>query len=283
MVYLREVPKPTDEADFNQAPPERDLSNPQIYQDLSWQLTSRHFENPLLLQTAFTHHSYRREKEHEKPADRHLLDTLEDNKRLEFLGDALLGSIVTQHLYFNYPHLGGTLSGWRAALVRNENLAEVARRLNFYQYLRLSKGMSKSIPQTSKRTLLANTFEAVVAAIYIDQGEQVATDFVDRQIISSLEDVLQDGTWPNAKNRLQEHVHAANGQQPVYQLLEERRVAGYAVFVVGVYVNQQLCGQGQGHSKKEAQRKAAQAALDFYDIQLPTIPDVAVEPNSLAG
>ena len=270
MVYLKEVPKQSLEAYLPQAQPEIDVTNLETYQDLSQQLINGPFENPQLLQTAFTHPSYYRERRRRSSTNGQRSD-LENNKRLIFLGDTVLNTIVTQSLYLNYEHSENALTIWRQALTHSQNLAQVAQRLNFGQYLRLSKGMDHSNSLAQEQALLTGTLKAVIGAIYLDRGQPVVTEFIDRQIIVTLADVLQNDSWRDVKNCLQEYLQNTMKQMPVYKVLSETLSSYHTSFAVGVYVKGQLCGQGQGRTKKLAEQAAAQAALDFYDVQSPKL------------
>ena len=237
------------------------MNDLQSYQKLAEELIGRRFRDPQLLQTAFTHCSYLNE---------HRRSAKEDNERLEFLGDAVLEIVVTKHLYLNYQQPEGILTNWRAALVRTESIAAAARKLNFADYLRLSKGERRS-SQRAQEQILANSFEAVLGAIYLDQGYRVVARFIDRHIIATLKDILKAGSWLDAKTRLQEYVQNTKNQTPVYRILTEEGPDHNKLFSVGVYVSDKLRGQGRGHSKQAAQQAAAQAALEAYDVKPPVI------------
>ncbi|MCY3804400.1 MAG: ribonuclease III [Candidatus Saccharibacteria bacterium] len=229
----------------------------QTYQDLSQKIIGIGFKDVNLLKTAFTHCSYLNE---------HKRSSLENNERLEFLGDAVLEIIVTDYLYRNYQHPEGILTNWRASLVRTESLASVARKLHFLDYLRVSKGERKS-SQRAQEQILANVFEAVIGAIYLDQGYQAADNFIQEYIISLLPAILEEGTWIDAKTRFQEHIQMTQNQTPIYRILNEDGPDHNKTFLVGVYVEDKLCGKGQGYSKQAAAQKAAQVALDKLNIK----------------
>ena len=234
--------------------------NLETYQKVSQKLIGRPFKDPQLLQTAFTHCSYL--NEHRRSAKTH-------NERLEFLGDAVLEIIVTNYLYLNYQHPEGILTNWRAALVRTESLAQAARKLDLMLYLRLSKGEKRST-QRAREQILANAFEAVTGAIYLDQGYQAASQFIESNIISTLAGVLKQGSWLDAKTHFQEYAQNNFNQTPVYRILQEEGPDHDKLFSVGVYINNELCGQGRGHSKQTAQQMAAQAALKAKGVKPST-------------
>ena len=229
----------------------------EAYQKLSQNIIGVSFNDINLLVTAFTHCSYLNE---------HKRSALSNNERLEFLGDAVLEIVVTDYLYRNYQHPEGILTNWRASLVRTESISEAARRLNFLDYLRISKGERKSSGRAQEQ-ILANVFEAVVGAIYLDQGYQSAAKFIEQNVISLLPNILETGTWIDAKTRFQEHIQMTQNQTPVYRILTADGPDHDKTFLVGVYVDDKLYGKGQGYSKQAAAQKAAQVALDRFDIK----------------
>ena len=227
------------------------------YEALSRRLIGRLFKQPGLLETAFTHRSFINE-------NRRLAS--EHNERLEFLGDAVLELIVTEHLYRNYQEPEGVLTNWRAALVRTESLSAIAHHLGFSPYLKLSHGEQQG-SQRAHEQILANTFEAVLGAIYLDGGYPLAASFVADNVLSTLPAILEDGSWLDAKTRLQEHLQSQDNQTPIYKVLDESGPDHDKQFVVGVYADERLLGRGQGYSKQAAQKEAAEAALVGLDRQ----------------
>lgn len=212
------------------------------------------FDNPELLVTALTHRSYM--NEHKKSAKEH-------NERLEFLGDAVLELVVTEHLYKNYGEPEGILTNWRAALVRTESIGAAGDKLGLIELLRLSRG-EKHGSERAREQILANAFEAVTGAIYLDKGYDVAAEFIHKHILSTLEDILTSGSWRDPKSRLQEVAQSTEGQTPVYKVLEEVGPDHDKIFTLGVFVAGKLKGKGTGPSKQVAQQEAAKAALELY-------------------
>lgn len=212
------------------------------------------FSNPELLVTALTHRSYM--NEHKKSAKEH-------NERLEFLGDAVLELVVTEHLYKNYGEPEGILTNWRAALVRTESIGAAGDKLGLIELLRLSRG-EKHGSDRAREQILANAFEAVTGAIYLDQGYDVAKEFIHKNILSTLEEILSSGSWRDPKSRLQEVAQSTEGQTPVYKVLEESGPDHDKIFTLGVFVAGKLKGKGTGPSKQFAQQEAAKAALELY-------------------
>ncbi len=207
-----------------------------------------------LLVTAFTHRSYL--NEHKKTAEQH-------NERLEFLGDAVLEVVVTEYLYKNYPDPEGILTNWRSALVRTESISAAADRSGFEPLLRLSRGEKRGSVR-AREQILANCYEAVVGALYLDKGYQAVQEFIHISLLPTLEGILHSGSWVDPKSQLQETVQSKEGSTPVYKVLEEDGPDHDKMFVVGVFVDNKLKGQGNGPSKQAAQVAAASDALGHY-------------------
>lgn len=213
------------------------------------------FKDPMLLVTAFTHRSY--VNEHKKSAQEH-------NERLEFLGDAVLELVVTEFLFRKYQEPEGILTNWRSALVRTESIGAAANRMNFGSMIRLSRGEKRGSDR-AKQQILANSFEAVTGAIYLDQGYDAAERFITKHIISTLPEILETGSWRDPKSYLQEVAQERDSQTPHYKVLSEDGPDHDKVFTLGVFIGSQLRGSGSGSSKQAAQQKAAEEALKYYD------------------
>lgn len=207
-----------------------------------------------LLITAFTHRSYL--NEHKKTAEAH-------NERLEFLGDAVLELVVTEFLYANYSEPEGILTNWRSALVRTESIGAAAGREGFEPLLRLSRGEKRG-SERAREQILANSYEAVIGAVYLDKGYDAAKAFIERSLLPTFQDILKEGSWMDPKSRLQEVVQSKDGFTPVYKVLSEEGPDHDKVFVIGVFVDNQLKGEGKGPSKQAAQVIAATNALQTY-------------------
>jgi len=229
----------------------QDFSN---YQQLAKDKLGGEFTDLDLLLTAFTHRSYL--NEHKKTVKEH-------NERLEFLGDAVLELVVTEYLYANYSEPEGILTNWRSALVRTESISAAGDRLGFDGYLRLSRGEKRG-SERARQQILANCFEAVVGAIYLDKGYEAAKVFITENILSTLADILKSGSWMDSKSRLQELAQSVDGATPHYKVLSEEGPDHEKIFTIGVFVNNTLKGQGTGPSKQAAQQGAAEAALAVY-------------------
>jgi ribonuclease-3 len=209
------------------------------------------FKDVALLERAFIHRSYL--NEHPKLG-------LEHNERLEFLGDAVLELVVTDFLYRTYPNPEGDLTNWRSALVKTESLAIVAEVLEISQFFKLSRGEAKGNAR-SHSLISANAVEAIIGAIYLDQGYDGAAGFITDHIISRLPEILETGTWMDPKSKFQELAQDQYGMTPNYRVMEESGPDHDKIFTIGVYVGDKVFGKGQGSSKQSAQQVAAQNAL----------------------
>jgi ribonuclease III len=225
--------------------------DPQPYIDMAKTVIGVTFNDISLLVTAFTHRSY---------VNEHKKTVFEHNERLEFLGDAVLELAVTEFLYSNYPDPEGILTNWRSALVRTESISAAAQKLGFEEYLRLSRGEKRGSTR-AREQILANSFEAVTGAIYLDQGYEPAKKFITDNIMTTFKGILSSGSWVDPKSQLQEVVQADVGFTPSYRVLSEVGPDHDKIFTVGVYVDDMLKGKGSGPSKQIAQQKAAEEAL----------------------
>lgn len=224
------------------------------YQNFAKENFGFEFDDPELILTAFTHRSYM--NEHKKSAREH-------NERLEFLGDAVLELVVTEYLFGNYSEPEGILTNWRSALVRTESIGAASARLGYESMLRLSRG-EKQGSERARQQILANTFEAVIGAVYMDKGYEACKKIITDHILSTFEEILATGSWRDPKSRLQEVAQSLDGTTPVYKVLSEEGPDHDKIFTLGVYVGQKLLGKGTGSSKQNAQQKAAEAALQKY-------------------
>lgn len=229
----------------------QDFSN---YQELAKQKLGGPFTNLPLLVTAFTHRSYL--NEHKKTVKEH-------NERLEFLGDAVLELVVTENLYSNYSEPEGILTNWRSSLVRTESIGAAAERLGFNDYLRLSRGEKRG-SERARLQILANCYEAVIGAIYLDKGYDASKEFIEQSLLTTFEEILKTGSWMDPKSRLQEVAQSEDGATPQYKVLSEEGPDHEKEFTVGVYVGDTLKGKGNGPSKQAAQQMAAEMALESY-------------------
>lgn len=211
------------------------------------------FNDHAILKQAFTHRSYINENRE---------SGLSHNERLEFLGDAVLELIITDYLYKNFPDkTEGELTSFRSALVNANTLSDVASKLSMNDFLLLSKGEAKDTGR-ARQYILANTFEAVVGAMYLDGGYDVAKDFLERNVAPLIGDIVRDGSWVDAKSKFQEKAQEVEGITPEYKTLKEIGPDHDKKFEVGVYLGKELVEKGIGKSKQEAEQEAAKKALE---------------------
>lgn len=210
------------------------------------------FNNTVLLLTAVTHRSYLNE---------HREATWEHNERLEFLGDAVLELVVTDFLFSKYPEKPeGDLTAIRAALVNTNSLATASEKLAVNQYLLMSKGESKDEGR-ARQYILANVFEACIGAIYLDQGYEVAKEFIAKQLFANTEEIIDKRLWQDAKSRFQELSQEHASITPTYETISQEGPDHDRVFTVGVFLRKEKVAEGKGRSKQEAEQQAAEAAV----------------------
>lgn len=211
------------------------------------------FKDKNLLQRAVTHRSYL--NENRGVAQDH-------NERLEFLGDAVLELAVTDFLFGKYPDkTEGDLTSIRAALVNTNTLSETSTRLSVNQFLLLSRGESKDVGR-ARQYILANVFEALVGALYIDQGYDSARDFIAREIFPLTDRIVEKRLWQDAKSRFQEQAQEHAGVTPMYQTLRETGPDHDRLFTVGAFLRDELVSEGTGRAKQEAEQMAAEKGLE---------------------
>lgn len=220
------------------------------------------FKNKELLVQAFVHRSYLNEH-HDFP--------LGQNERLEFLGDAVLELVVTEFLFQEYQNPEGELTNWRAALVNANTLSGIAYEIGMEPYLFLSHGEGKDSGTKARGYIMANTIEAVIGAIYLDQGYTIAQQFVTRWILIKLPEVLENGLYLDAKSRFQESAQELLGVTPTYRVLHEEGPDHNKIFRVGIFLDKELIAEGTGSSKQEAQTEAAEAAVKVKGWKGPKI------------
>lgn len=210
------------------------------------------FKNKDILKTAFTHRSFLNEKPEEK---------LSSNERLEFLGDAILEFWVSRIIFNQFPHYPeGLLTNFRSRVVYTPSLANIAQKLGLGQFLLLSAGEEKGGGRENQ-TLLANTFEALVGAIFQDQGLAITEQFLEKNVLPRIKVVAKRKTLKDYKSRLQELAQEQFRITPEYRLLKVKGPDHSRTFLVGVFIDNKKIAQGQGHSKQKAQQQAAQKAL----------------------
>lgn len=213
------------------------------------------FKNKTLLRQVFVHRSYLNENSG---------FDLDNNERLEFLGDAVLELVVTEYLYIKYKNPEGELTNWRSALVKGTMLAEIANKIGINDLMYLSRGESKSIGK-ARQLILANAFEALIGAIYLDGGYKPAKKFIENNLIIYLKEILENRLYKDSKSLFQELSQEKDGITPQYKVISEIGPDHAKKFTVGVYLGEAMEGNGMGSSKQEAEQMAAQDALKKYE------------------
>ena len=214
-----------------------------------------HFKDERLLEMVFTHRSYLNEAGKKD---------LEHNERLEFLGDAVLELVVTEYLYKNFTNPEGELTNWRSSIVRGEILAKVALELELGEFLFLSHGEDKSGGRT-RNLILANTFEALIGAIYLDAGYDASAEFINHHLITLLPEIIEKKLYIDPKSQLQELSQEKMGFTPEYRVVAEEGPDHTKQFTVGAYVNKKLLAHGTGSSKQKAETAAAVEAIKHFN------------------
>lgn len=211
------------------------------------------FKDKDLLRTAFTHRSYLNENR---------TRGMEHNERLEFLGDAVLELIVTAYLYKKYPqHNEGELTSYRSALVNAVTLAGVAEKLGMNEFLLLSRGETKDTGR-ARQVILANTIEAFIGALYLDQGYDSAERFISRHLFNLIDEIVTKKMWLDAKSHFQEKAQEVVGVTPVYETVKEVGPDHDKKFTVAVFLGKERVAEGDGKSKQEAEQMAAKLGLE---------------------
>lgn len=209
------------------------------------------FKDKSLFEKAFTHRSYLNESNSES----------ESNERLEFLGDSILSFIVSTYIYEHYPNLKeGELTSLRSVLTNTQTLCNFAKELHLGKHLKLSRGEEATGGRESK-TILANTFEALLGGLFMDQGIDAAREFVHSVIIHQIDEVVNAQGLKDPKSMLQEKTQEVHKMSPVYKIVKEEGPDHSKVYTTGVFLNNKLLAEGTGKSKQESEKSAAEAAL----------------------
>ena len=211
------------------------------------------FKNIDFLTTAVAHRSYLNE---------HPKFRLGHNERLEFLGDAVIELVVTEYLFENYPNPEGDLTNWRASLVNANTLGELCRDLGVEDYMLLSRGEMKDKGSKARLYILANAFESIVGAIYLDGGYKAADVFLKKYLLIKLSEILEKKLYLDPKSRFQEVAQEKFGVTPNYKVLKEVGPDHAKKFTIGVYIGDEKIAEGKGTSKHEAQVDSARAGLE---------------------
>ncbi len=211
------------------------------------------FKNPALLARALVHRSYLNEVVDSK---------IKSNERLEFLGDAILSFVISDWLFHDFTDFPeGKLTNLRSNIVCTTALAQIGEKLEIGEHLLMSKGERESNGHQNP-VILANTVEAIIGALFLDQGIEIVRKFIKENFASLIQEIIKRGELKDAKSLLQEKLQAKVKATPVYKTLQEEGPDHDKTFIVGVYVNEKLLAQGKGKSKQEAEEKAAENALE---------------------
>lgn len=213
------------------------------------------FNNQKILDLVFIHRSSLNETGGE---------TLESNERLEFLGDSILSFVVSSHIYNQYEDFKeGQLTSIRSVLTNTETLYEISKEIGLGAHLKLSKGEEQSGGRMSK-TILANTLEALIGGLYIDQGIDAARTFIEDNIISRAEKIIKTQGLKDPKSKLQEKIQEKHKESPVYRVIREEGPDHSKIYTIGVYMGEKLLAEGIGPSKQDAEKAAARSALEAF-------------------
>lgn len=225
--------------------------NPQDYQNFAKEKLGFEFNDVNLLITALTHRSY---------VNEHRQTAIEHNERLEYLGDAVLELVSSDFLFRNYNEPEGVMTAWRAALVRTESIGEAGIKLGYAPLVRLSHG-EKMGTERAHAVIMADCFEAVIGAIYLDKGYEEAKKFIEKHILSKIDEIIESDSWRDAKSYFQELAQKQSGETPTYRTIKDEGPDHDKTFTVAVYIGKNIYGVGVGHSKQDAQTAAAQEGI----------------------
>lgn len=240
------------------------------YQKFAAEKLGLKFNNIGLLITALTHRSYVNEHRHLK---------IEHNERLEFLGDAVLELAVSDYLYRNFHQPEGIMTAWRSTLVRTETNADAGEKLGYESLIRLSRGEKTGSVARAHLTIVADCFEAVIGAIYIDQGYDAAADFIKKHVLVKLPHIIEDESWRDPKSYFQELVQHFDNTVPRYQTVKVAGPDHAREYTIALYVDRHKIGEATGHSKQEAQTELAKIGVKLYKAAGKSLP--LVDLNNL--
>lgn len=210
------------------------------------------FKNKKLFEEAFTHRSYLNESRLK----------ISSNERLEFLGDSILSFAVSNYLYTKFANFDeGNLTNLRSLIVNTKSLSEIARELNMGKHLKLSRGEEESKGRENA-SLLENSFEAYIGALFLDQGMEAVTNFLENTLFQKIQELANKKVFKDPKSMLQEKIQAQKKNSPIYKVIQEIGPAHAKIFKVGVFVDGKKLGEGQGKSKQIAEELAAKVALE---------------------
>jgi ribonuclease-3 len=225
--------------------------NTSKYQQFAKERLGFEFHDINLLVVALTHRSY---------VNEHKNSTHEHNERLEYLGDAVLELVTSDFLYRSYNQPEGVMTAWRSALVRTESIGDAGMKLGYAPLVRLSHGEKMGL-ERARAVIMADCFEAVIGAIYLDQGYDTAKAFIEKHILSKIDEIIESDSWRDAKSYFQELAQKAVNMTPTYRTIKDEGPDHDKTFTVAVYIGKKIYGTGTGHSKQDAQTAAAREGI----------------------
>ncbi|MBR3131389.1 ribonuclease III [Candidatus Saccharibacteria bacterium] len=235
--------------------------NTNQYQDFARKKLGFEFHDINLLVVALTHRSY--VNEHKNSVSDH-------NERLEYLGDAVLELVTSDFLYRNFNEPEGVMTAWRSALVRTESIGDAGMKLGYAPLVRLSHGEKMGL-ERAHAVIMADCFEAVIGAIYLDQGYDTAKAFIEKHILVKIDEIIESDSWRDAKSYFQELAQKVSGKTPVYRTIKDEGPDHDKTFTVAVYVDKKVYGTGIGHSKQDAQTAAAREGIKKIKADHPEL------------
>ncbi|MBR5389510.1 ribonuclease III [Candidatus Saccharibacteria bacterium] len=230
------------------------------YQQFAKEKLGFEFHDINLLVVALTHRSY--VNEHRTSSDH--------NERLEYLGDAVLELVTSDYLYRNFNEPEGVMTAWRSALVRTESIGDAGIKLGYAPLVRLSHGEKMGL-ERAHAVIMADCFEAVIGAIYLDQGYDTAKAFIEKHILVKIDEIIESDSWRDAKSYFQELVQKGASQTPTYRTIKDEGPDHDKTFTVAVYVGKKIYGVGVGHSKQDAQTAAAREGIKKIKSEHPSL------------
>ena len=231
------------------------------YQQFAKEKLGFEFNDINLLIVALTHRSY--VNEHKTSAHEH-------NERLEYLGDAVLELVTSDFLYRNFNEPEGVMTAWRSALVRTESIGDAGMKLGYTPLVRLSHGEKMGL-ERAHAVIMADCFEAIIGAIYLDQGYDTAKAFIEKHILTKIDEIIESDSWRDAKSYFQELAQKIASQTPVYRTIKDEGPDHDKTFTVAVYVDKKVYGTGVGHSKQDAQTSAAREGIKKIKADHPEL------------
>lgn len=229
------------------------------YQQFAKEKLGFEFHDINLLVVALTHRSY---------VNEHKDSTHDHNERLEYLGDAVLELVTSDFLYRNYNKPEGVMTAWRSALVRTESIGDAGMKLGYAPLVRLSHGEKMGL-ERAHAVIMADCFEAVIGAIYLDQGYDTAKAFIEKHILSKIDEIIESDSWRDAKSYFQELSQKATNMTPTYRTVKDEGPDHDKTFTVAVYIGKKIYGTGVGHSKQDAQTAAAREGIKKIKAEHP--------------